>query len=90
MYTNRLYPAAGGLMSYDASVADAWHLCGVYVGRILKGENPAEMLSIIVTGKVGQPIGHAPASTDGPTFRAHHLRPQRGHCHVTRDQLSRS
>jgi putative ABC transport system substrate-binding protein len=43
MYTNRLWPAAGGLMSYSASVADTWHLCGVYVGRILKGEKPADL-----------------------------------------------
>jgi putative tryptophan/tyrosine transport system substrate-binding protein len=43
MYYDRRYPAAGGLMSYGASEADAWHLCGVYVGRILKGEKPTDL-----------------------------------------------
>jgi putative tryptophan/tyrosine transport system substrate-binding protein len=42
-YGQREYVAAGGLMSYDASVADSFRQMGVYVGRILTGAKPAEL-----------------------------------------------
>jgi putative tryptophan/tyrosine transport system substrate-binding protein len=39
----REYAAAGGLVSYGTNLADAYHLGGSYVGKILKGANPGDI-----------------------------------------------
>jgi len=43
IYPVRDYTDAGGLMSYGTSIIDTYRLVGVYTGRILSGENPANL-----------------------------------------------
>jgi putative ABC transport system substrate-binding protein len=43
VYPYREYVAAGGLVSYGASIPDAWRQGGVYVGNVLKGADPATL-----------------------------------------------
>jgi putative tryptophan/tyrosine transport system substrate-binding protein len=62
----REYVIAGGLMSYGASLADAYRRVGAYAARILKGDKPAELpidratkVELVLNSKTAKSFGIA-------------------------------
>ena len=70
IYQDRDFAVAGGLLSYGTDLTETYRLAGIYTGRVLKGEKPADLpvqqatkVEFYINLKTAKALGlHVPAA----------------------------
>ena len=64
IYVDQRFAAVGGLMTYGSNLGDTWRLVGLYAGRILQGEKPADLpvqqatkVKLVINMKTARALG---------------------------------
>jgi putative ABC transport system substrate-binding protein len=70
IYQSRRFAVAGGLISYGSEITEAYRLVGIYAGRVLKGDKPADLpvqqatkVELIINLKTAKTFGIAVPNT---------------------------